>query len=266
MRSFASTFTFGLLLGVTSLFGHDTWLQPSRFQTATAQAVSFDLTSGGKYPVPDHAIALERIQVASFRLAGNQAPLSQVGRGANALQLSQSFDREGVATAWVTLHPRPIELTNRTVAQYLDEIHARMEVRATWSRLKRHQAWKETYTKHAKTCLSVGDARADLSWSEPVGQRLEIVPITNPFTARVGQNTSFRLLYQGKPIAGASLGLRHDGRKQAKFQTTDAAGEATFPIEKAGRAMVFSVNLDYREDQGMWVSDFSTLTIDVPGS
>ncbi len=262
MLRFALAFVLGSLTGLVRLCAHDTWLQPATFQVATDQRVTFDITSGGNYPVLDSAIAPDRIDAAQVRLAGTSRTLAPTGRTEHSLQFSEKFDVDGVATAWVTLLPRPIDLNARTVALYLDEIHASKEVRATWARWKRPEAWKEIYTKHAKTCLAVGDAPTDLSWSEPVGQRLEIVPVTDPCKTRAGQSASFQLLYEGKPLAGASLGLRGAGEKQAQFQTTGADGRAKFPIGKAGKIMVFSVRLEFREDQGIWVSDFCTLTLE----
>lgn len=266
MLRFSLTPAFALLLGVLRLSAHDTWLQPATFQTAPEQRVLFDLTSGGRFATLDSAIAPDRIDAAQVRLNGSSRAIAPSGRTEHSLQFSEKFDLDGVATVWVTILPRPIELNSRTVALYLDEIHASKEVRATWARWKRPEAWKEIYTKHAKTLLSVGDASTDPSWNEPVGQRLEIVPVTNPFSIRVGASASFRLLYEGKPLAGAALGVRSAGVTAAKFQTTDADGRATFPIANAGKILVFSVRLEFREDQGMWVSDFATLTINAAGS
>lgn len=262
MLRFSWTHAFALLLGVVPLSAHDTWLQPGTFQTAPERRVTFDLTSGGRFSTLDSAIAPDRIDAAQVRQNGSSRALAPSGRTEHSLQFSEKFDIDGVATLWITLLPRPIDLNARTVALYLDEIHASKEVRATWARWKRPEAWKEIYTKHAKTFLAVGDVATDESWNEPVGQRLEIVPVTNPDTIRAGAKASFRLLYEGKPLGGAALGVRAAGVSAAKFQTTDADGRATFAIGSAGKILVFSVRLEFREDQGIWLSDFATLTIE----
>lgn len=250
-----------LLPGISTLSAHDTWLQPSAFKVEPFQAITFDLTSGGRFPVLDFAIMPDRIAVASSRLTGESTALREVGRGPHSLQLSQSFSQEGIVTAWVTLLPRQLELTPQKVNEYFKEIHAGADVRATWSSLGGKLIWRESYTKHAKTFLVVGDAGEDASWGEPTGMRLEIVPVTNPLEVRAGRKASFRLIFEGKPLANAPLGLHQEGQLEARFQTTDATGLATFPIERAGRILIFSTRLDYRADLQMWLSDFSTLTI-----
>ena len=47
---------------------------------------------------------------------------------------------------------------------------------------------------------------------------------------------------------------------------TDAAGRATFPIAKAGRAMIFAVDLRTASDGRSWRSDYCTLTFEAHGA
>lgn len=83
---------------------------------------------------------------------------------------------------------------------------------------------------------------AGAPWSSAFGHELEIVPLTDPATARAGESLRVRVLFRGTPLAGAAL-ERGDGltpMKEAdvpKFQT-DGEGIVTVPIEKAGPVLL----------------------------
>jgi len=55
------------------------------------------------------------------------------------------------------------------------------------------------YEKFSKTLILVG--KADASWKKPVDQRLEIMPITDPASFHTGQEASFQILLDGKPLS-----------------------------------------------------------------
>lgn len=118
---------FWALLGLALSFpalAHDTWLlaRPSAVQPGAP--VTLELTSGMAFPAPETAIKPERIAKAAVRLAGETAELKDWHAAAKALELTARLSKPGVATLWVELAPRPIDLTVDQVKEYLDEIGA----------------------------------------------------------------------------------------------------------------------------------------------
>lgn len=73
--------------------------------------------------------------------------------------------------------------------------------------------------KFAKTLLPGHDAKA---YATPVGHRLEIVPLADPFRLKAGDVLAVRVDYEGKPLAGAEL----------------AAGDGKTKVEKAEKAAI----------------------------
>lgn len=65
------------------------------------------------------------------------------------------------------------------------------------------------YEKYCKTLVTVG--KADDGWSRVLGQKLEIVPLSDPTAARVGDVVAFRFLYDGKPFAPENVLATYDG-------------------------------------------------------
>lgn len=254
---------FLLLLSLvpSRLAAHETWLEPATFASAPGAKVAFSLTSGMKFPELDYAIRPERIALARFRLGATTADLAKPTPGKSALRFEGSFPAEGLVTAWVTLAPKTLELSDEQVVEYFAEISAPPEVRARWANLKGHLKWKETYTKCGKTFLLVGKTSSDESWKEPVGMPLEIVPLNDPTSLKVGEKAAFQLLKDGRPLSDIALGLIAEKSGRRDFQTTDSEGRATFPLDQTGRALLYAVHLQWRDDQ--WQSNFTTLTVQV---
>ena len=255
-----------LLLSIANCFGHDTWMSPSSYAAEPGQKVTFQLTSGMEFPKLDAAIKPERIHQARFRLGSEERELEKFQAGAHALQTEHSFPKPGVATLWMQLKPKEIELTDDDVAHYLDEIRAPAEVQRAWAAQKGREKWKELYTKCAKTILIIGSPSAERSWADPVGLALEVLPLADPTALRVGQETSFKLLRKGKPLAGIALALHVENDAGPRYATSDAEGVVRFPLEKAGPTMLATVYLRPPAGAGKpWESEFSTLTFDVKG-
>lgn len=245
-------------------FGHDTWLVAKQTTIEPGATVSLDLTSGMVFPKNETPIKPERIDQASFRLAGKRVDLSSRNPAPNSLELSFSPTDSGVASIWIALKPRELELTPKQVTHYFEEIDAPASVRKAWATAKRPRRWREIYTKHSKTFVGVGRHESDNSWAEPVGLTLEIVPEKNPVTLRAGDDFPVRVLKAGKPLAGFSLGIVREGNQLKAFSKTDATGRASFKLARGGRWLLRGTDLQKSsKPDADWESDFTTLTIEV---
>jgi len=76
-------------------------------------------------------------------------------------------------------------------------------------------------------------------WSEnfgkPLGGKMEIVPLKNPLALKVGDKLPFQVLYDGKPLAGATVtaeGVEKDSLK------TDTNGRTEVTVKKSGLNVV----------------------------
>lgn len=258
-------FVFVLLVGLitTTVLAHDTWLLPRRMTVMPGSLVLLDFTSGMAFPTLDHAIAAERIIAARYRLGGHTVGIEKRRAGAKSLQFSVNLQEAGVATLWVSLKPRSLDLKPKLVPEYLEEIGASAEIRQAWQNSPTKR-WREVYQKHAKTFVLVGKPVGDRSWAEPVGMALEIVPEKDPTALRIGDEFPVRVLKQGAPLAGFPLGLVCEGDKHGRLQKTDAEGRALFRLSKAGRWLLRGTELrKATQPESDWESDFTTLTFAV---
>ena len=246
----------------TVAFAHDTWLVAQRSTAAPGSSVTLDLTSGMAFPALDYAIKPDRVARASVRLAGKTSPVKNRKSSAHSLRFSAPLPEPGIATIWVELAPKSLDLTPPKVKEYLDEIGASPEIRSAYKAAPEPRRWREVYAKHAKTFVRVGEPKEDGSWAEPAGMDLEIVPEKDPSTLHADDDLPVRVIRQGKPAASFPVGLVREGDAHGTLKTTDAAGRVTFRLDRAGRWMLWGTDLRRSvKPQTDWESDFTTLTL-----
>ncbi|MDP9099895.1 MAG: DUF4198 domain-containing protein [Verrucomicrobiota bacterium] len=241
---------------------HDTWLIPDRFEVAPKTAITLDLTSGMAFPKLEIGPKRERVQTAPCRLAGRTFEMTDISAGPNSLRLKSDLSAVGVATFWVKLPPKSIDLKPAEVEEYLNEINAPASLRKQWAEME-PKRWRELYSKHPKTFVRVGDPKADRSWAEPVGMALEIVPERDPTTLREGDELAVRVLKNGAPYADFSLNAVAAGETKGETRKTDSAGHVVFRLKKSGPWLLRGTDLrQSTKSDADWESDFTTLTLE----
>ena len=101
------------------------------------------------------------------------------------------------------------------------------------------KAQRAKFEKFSKALIVV-DA-ADKSYEKVLGHRLEIVPVSNPTAARIGDELSFRILFDGKPLQ-AYVYATYDGFSRHyntyAYATESREGTARVKITHPGAWMI----------------------------
>ena len=254
--------TLGLALTIRAR-AHDTWLLPDRFEVAPKTSLALDLTSGMAFPALEVGPKRERVEAAKCRLTGKTFDISDISPGPKSLVFKTELPEAGIATLWVKLPAKSIELKPEQVEEYFAEIDPPQRVRTQWAAME-PKRWRELYTKHPKTFVRVGNTTGDRSWGEPVGMALEIVPEKDPTLLRVGDELSVRIFKNGAPFPDFALNAVASGQTKGETRKTDAAGRVVFRFDKAGQWLLrgTDVRKSTRTDAD-WESDFATLTLEV---
>ena len=255
-----------VLLLAARASAHDTWLMPESFAVAPGAELVLDLSSGMGFPAVDTAIGPDRVVRAAYRIGPNIAAIGALTPAEHSLRLTTSLPDAGIATLWVELQPKTVELARPEVEEYLAEIGASDLVKQRWT-ASGAKTWRELYTKHAKTFVRVGDvATSDQSWSRPVGMYLEIVPQSDPTKLVAGSELGVLVLREGSSVAGATVAAQREGGAAAQMQRTDPGGATTFRLDAAGRWLIRCTVLRALPGPDVdWESHFTTLTVDVAG-
>ena len=252
------------LIFAAELSAHDTWLLPQSMRTPVGRPVTLSLTSGEAFPADDFAIDPTRITRATVRLAGRTTPLTSPNAAAQALRYHWTPRAEGLAGFAIELAPKTLLLAPEKIEEYFAEINASKAMRAAWDSVPMPRQWRESYTKHATSFVSVGDTRGDTTWRQPLGTSFEIAPEVDPASLHAGQVFAVRVVHHGAGVPQVEVGVQREGEAHASFSTTDKTGRARIRIPRAGRWLVNVTSLRRSHVPGLeWQSDFATLTIAV---
>ena len=229
------------LLAATSALAHDTWIISDQMRIAPKSTVTLDLTSAVEFPKLEIGPKPENVPNASARLAGRTLEITEKSPAPQSLQFKTELADPGIAAIWIKLPSRAVDLKPEQVKMFNDEVNAPAELQKEYDDMPEPKRWRGTSTKHPKTFVRVGAPKNDTTWKEPVGLFLEIIPEKDPTALRVGDEFPVRVLRDGAPFAGFPLHAVTAGDKEGVAQKTDAAGRATFKLNKAGRWMVKGV-------------------------
>src|SRR5262249_3155538 len=175
-----------------------------------------------------------------------------------------SFAREGTHLVLLERAAQLITLDAAKFNRYLEE-EGLQEALADRKRTgEDRQPGRERYSRYLKSLLQVGKPLDEVT--RPVGHKLEIVPLENPYSLRPGDTLTVRVLFEDKPLANARLAAHHrDGdRTQTQSLTTTKDGEATIKLPDAGPWLVRLVHMRRcSAEDADWESFWSALTFAV---
>jgi uncharacterized GH25 family protein len=125
---------------------------------------------------------------------------------------------------------------------------------------------KEVYSRCAKSLVAVGGG-AGAGFDRALGLPLELVPEVNPYTLKGGGELPVRLLYQGKPLAGALVMALQKDRPEPKLTArSDSKGRVKLRLDRPGVWLVKAVHMVpvARETGADWESFWASLTFEMP--
>ncbi len=251
---------FALMLTATLTsvsFAHDTWIVCTPPMIKSGATVSLHVTSGMAFPAYDTAPEASRIKSCEWRIGGGRGSLSEFKKGPRSLVVSGRVTTDGVAVIYAEFEPKEIDLTPEEVEEYMDEIGAPESVRRAWKE-SGDETFHETYRKHAKTYLRVGESGDAKGCLGPVGFNVDFLLDRDPTTLKVGDALTVKVIRGGDELEGFAVGAV-SGNGKATLERTSKSGMVSIAIDSPGWWLVRGTELRRNAD-GTWESDFTTLT------
>ena len=263
------------LLFASSADAHEYWLQPDRFVAAPGEAIDIEHRVGTGWPGetlprdPRRIIRFGLVDAKGERPIGGAAGADPAG--------TVTLRTPGIALAVYRSNPSRISLAPALFESYLRNEGLDTIVAFRAARGESALAGEEMFSRNAKamifasrdgagpTGLSTLTARDAKLWRRPVGLTLEIVAETDPGQIASGAPFTVRLLYLGKPLAGALVKALPQGSVGAESKVrSDAAGRATLTLGKPGVWLINAVHMvDAPAGSGArWESLWSSLTFE----
>lgn len=245
-----------LLLSHGPASAHEFWLEPSAFTVVPEARVAVRLCVGDGYQT--QSLARDAGRIEEFFVLGPDGKRDVVGLdGVDPA----GFARLQAAGPHVIAYRSNRAFTGQPDAKFVAYLHedgleAIIPRRAGQDQPER--LVRESYSRYAKVLVRA-DAAAALV-DRPLGLTLEVI---------AESTTTFRLLYQGEPLAGALLKAMRLGGTDGEMSTrTGADGRGNFQLETPGVWRISAVHMT-RPPAGVdaeWDSLWASLTFEVPGA
>jgi len=245
---------------------HDFWIEPATFRPAPGGTVALSLRVGQQFhgnAVPFVPKFFQRFvfidpqgveRAVDGQMGDDPAGSMPVARAGTYL-VGYRSNRDAVSL-------KPDKFESYLVDEGLEAIiaeRARLGESAVDSR--------EEYSRCAKALLRAGDGHGG-GHDRILGFTLELVPERDPYAMAPGANFPVRLLYLGKPLAGALVvAFRRDKPEEKLSARTDSDGRAVLALASPGIWLVKAVHMIRVSGNPEidWESFWASLTFELPG-
>lgn len=219
-------------------WAHDFWLQPRSFWIPEGGTAAFTVQVGHGADRETWSVDPKRVvmyrSIAPGGAVTDRRAQARLGSGPQAL----AFSAPGTHVVVLETNHAQSNLPAVRFNEFLKEEGLTPALRHRERTRTTGRPGREIYSRRVKTLVQVGPARrqAQPHVTRPVGLTLEIVPEANPYALPAGAPLPVRVLYQGRPVAGALVKLTNLGAdaKPAAQALTDRAGRATFTYPRRG--------------------------------
>lgn len=227
------------LLLSTNAFAHEYWFEPEAFFLAPGQKTAVHLYVGDGLIKDREERPFQLAKTTLFQLFSASAqPVNLQTSLVDGTSPVYNFSAEragnyllAMERNWSYIKIEPQKFEDYLREDGLDYILAERRKLGESDREGR-----ERYSRFIKSLLQVGDKR-DETYKKLIGLKLEIVPLENPYSKKIGDDLKFQVLFDGKPLVGRTVFA--DNRNSATQKlVTDGEGRITMKIERGGLWLV----------------------------
>ena len=244
------------------LLAHDFWIEPTSFSPKLGEIVGVRLRVGVNLvgdPVPRVPALVNQFVVVE---ASDRKPI--FGRdGADPAGFLRVVS-PGLQVIGYYSKPSRIELPAETFNAYLKEEGLDSIVALRARRNETGASARELYSRCAKSLVLSGEP-SETEGDRLLGFPLELVAERNPYALRAGEDLPVRLLWQGRPLAGALVVAINRKDPQEKLSArSDRHGRARFKLRPGGMWLVKAVHMIPAPtgSKADWASYWASLTFE----
>jgi uncharacterized GH25 family protein len=255
-----------LVLSCAPLSAHDMWIEPTSFLPEAGRVVGVRLRVGQDFlgdPIPRDRELID--QFISVDSTGRKDVYGH--EGSDPAGLVRIAD-PGLLILGYQSRPKAIVLPATIFNQYLKDegLDAIAGLRA--HRKQTNSDAREIFARCAKSLVDYGLPAANQT-DRVLGFTLELIAEKNPYTWRAGEDLPVRLMYQGRPLAGALVVAMNRAKPAARMMArTDNKGRVTFRPPQDGVWLVKAVHMVAAPDgaNADWASFWASLTFELKTS
>jgi uncharacterized GH25 family protein len=264
----------GLLTAVPAL-AHEMFLKAKEYMVAPASDQVVRLING-TFDKSENSIGRDRMADVSIAANGRvtSPPEDAWYDDSNSSYLRYRTGETGTYVIGVSTRPSMIELSRDDFIAYLrhDGI---LDTLATFQSDDKLGKVRERYSKHVRAIVQIGEKRS-ADYSKPLGYPVEILLEQNPYDLELGDELSFRVLFNGKPAANQIVRASYEGfhgddasdhHTNAYNLRTDEDGRARFLLNSAAVWYIALIHMEKVDDgEADYESNWATVTFHVTKS
>lgn len=230
---------FSALLLPISAFPHEYFFEPESFFIRVNQKIDLRLFVGEGLKKEEER-PFQTAKVFSFRQYFSQIGADAKNNQDNSVPFySYTSGSEGnhlfaLERNWsyITLEPQKFE-------DYLHEDGMEYIIPERTKLGESQKEGRERYSRFIKTLLQIGEMR-DNTYKAKTALKLDITPLENPYSKRVGDMLDFQIRFDGKPLANRTVFA--DNRDAETFSkqkfVTNADGKIRVKLDRKGTWLV----------------------------
>jgi uncharacterized GH25 family protein len=256
---------FVLAVSLT-VYAHEFWLQPLKFFYALNESLALSFRVGEEFLGEPWKVKTERIEQLEIHSVTKSLDLrDKIVEDIDKNNVQHILSEEGTHLIAMRSNNAFSDLEAEKFNEYLkeDALDEALAHRRKTNTLDKNGT--EFYNRNAKLLVQVGD-KVDDTYKKIVGHAVEIVPEQNPYSLKVGDRVSFKILYNGKPLFGAKVRVwnRHDNRTNIQNIFSQQDGVIETHISNKGAWMVSLVKMVPSQDpKADWQSHWASLVFGI---
>lgn len=232
-----SLLAFAVLLSADA-FAHEYWFEPETFFPAANQKTAVHLYVGDGLVKDREERPFQLAKTQAFRLFSSSQVWDLKGKLADGALPVYDFSagRAGNYLLAMERNWSYIKFAPKEFEEYLREDGMEYIIAERVRLNESDKEGRERYTRSLKSLLQVGGVRDD-TFKKSAGSSLEITPLENPYSKRVGDRLSIRITFEGKPLVGKTVFADNRGGETQRM-LTDGGGKVTMKIDRGGLWLV----------------------------
>jgi hypothetical protein len=232
------------LLSALPAGAHEFWMTSTPFAVSTGGTADVSLHVGQFFEGDPIPLSAEYVtDFHRYSAAGAEDLIRRVPRSSRG-GMTVAFKTPGAHVLAIDTHPNFVTLSKDQFTYYLaDEgLTAIKQMQEEGGDAAKPN--RERYRRHIKALVRVG-GRSDETVLMRTGQRLEIVPLVDPFLSQPGTPQKFRVLYEGNPLPRVLVKAwnKHDMQTVAIRAIANDEGLVSLDLPFRGMWMLSAVHM-----------------------
>jgi uncharacterized GH25 family protein len=196
---------------------HEFWMQPTKYRLKAGEELMVAFSEGADFirmPWPFRKDNIKKLSQETVLGSVDLRRSIAEGPGAN---LTVPMKLEGTHLFVLQNSPASQLYSSAAFDEYLTKEGLDPIYHARKKRGAGTDSVTEMFSIHSKLLVQVGQ-QTDDTFSKEVGLPLEIVPLQNPYSTKLGEPLHFKILFNGKPLFGAQVFILNRYKSRTTIQ------------------------------------------------